>query len=257
MQLPQVGPELEPEMERLLARLVHDFESQVKGASLEEIAAIERIAGRPLPRYYRWFLWRMGRSMGPFAYKRLDFSARRILDCYENGIFKADPRFLIIGFATDPVYPGHMAYDLDHPARDDARVNVYMNGRPLLDDLSYETLREMHTHAALDVAKISTRPQRVSAVLSSPQEASVAEGLASVMAKLGFTSPIKTGPYCLLYEREDAALVGSTTLSDEVPKHQAVHLGARDQAEIRRILGILTVDAGIEVDVDEWDPELG
>jgi hypothetical protein len=106
------------------------------------------------------------------------------------------------------------------------------------------------------MAKISTQPQRVRAVLCARQETSVAECLAPVMAKLGFTSPIKTGPYCLLYEREDAALVGSTTLADEVPKNQGIGLGARDQTEIRRILGILTMDAELEVDVDEWDPEL-
>jgi hypothetical protein len=244
-------------MERLLARLAPGFESQVKGASLQEISAIERIAGRPLPQYYRWFLWRMGRSMGPFAYKSLDFSARKILDCYEKRIFKPDPRFLMIGFEADPIYSGHMAYDLDHPIRYDACVTVYMNGKPRLKHQSNETLREMHTYDALDVAKVSTRAQRVSGVLSSPQGTSVATCLAPLMARLGFSSPIKTGPYCLLYEREDAALVGSATLADDVPKRHGIRLGARDQAEIRRILGLLTMDAGLEVDVDEWEPELG
>jgi hypothetical protein len=116
---------------------------------------------------------------GQGSHKRLDFSARKILDFYEKGIFKTDQRFLMIGFSTDPICPGHMAYDLDHPVRDDARVTMYMNGKSLLEDLSHETLREMHTYDALDVAKISTQPQRVSAVLCARQEISVAECLAS------------------------------------------------------------------------------
>lgn len=255
MQLP-IGPELEPEMERLLARLVPNYASQVEGASLREIEAIEAIAGRPLPGYYRWFLWRMGRSMGPFAYRSLDFSIARILDCYDKGTFKRDPRFLMIGYETDSIYPAHMAYDFDHPARDDARVTVYMDGKPRLKDQSHETLREMHAYAALLGTHVSSQPQRVSAVLYDEQKQSVAQQLSLVMAKLGFASPIKTGAYCVLYEREDAALIGSTTLARDVPASLGIRLGARHQLEIRSILGAIVSETGVEFDLDEWDPPL-
>jgi hypothetical protein len=84
----------------------------------------------------------------------------------------------------------------------------------------------------------------------------VAELLAPVMAKLGFNSPIPTGPYCVLYEREDAALVGSTTLARSVPSLLAISLGARNQGDIRSILGTIASETGVEVDLDEWEPPL-
>jgi hypothetical protein len=253
MPLP-LGPELEPEMERLLTRLLPDFTSQVEGATPDEIEAIERLAGRPLPRYYQWFLWRMGRNMGPFAYRSLDFSAQRILAAYEDGTFEPDPRFLMIGYESDPLYPVHIAYDLDHPARDDARVTRF-DLEPLLHDKSFETLREMHAYGLL-LRKYSTQAQRLGAVLYDDQDSHVAALLVPVLAQLGFTSPIETGPYCTLYEREDAVLVGCTRLTREVPGSQPISLGARNQGEIRSILGTITTETGLEVDIDEWDPPL-
>jgi hypothetical protein len=251
----QLGPDLEPEMERLLTRLVPDFTSQVEGATPDEIEAIERLAGRPLPQYYGWFLWRMGRNMGPLAYRSLDFSAQRVLASYENGTFKPDPRFLMIGYETDPIHPLHIAYDLDYPARDDARVTRF-DGEPFLHDQSFETLREMHAYGLLLRLKYPTQAQRLGAVLYDDQDSNVAALLVPVMAKLGFTSPIETGPYCTLYEREDAMVVGCTRLTQDVPGSQPISLGARSQAEIRSILGTITTETGLEVDIDEWDPPL-
>ena len=52
--------ELEPEAEEFFLRLVPDLANQWKGATEDEIARLETIARRPLPRFYRWFLMRMG-----------------------------------------------------------------------------------------------------------------------------------------------------------------------------------------------------
>lgn len=254
MQLP-LGPDLEPAMERLLARLVPDFTPQVEGATPDEIEALERLAGRPLPQYYRWFLWRMGRNMGPFAYRTLDFSAKRILACYEDGTFKPDPRFLVIGYETDPIHPVHVAYDLDYPARDDARVTRF-DGEPFLHDQSFETLREMHAYGLLLRLKYPNQAQRLGAVLYDDQDSNVAALLVPVLAQLGFTSPIETGQHCTLSEREDAVLVGCTRLTQDVPGSLPVSLGARNQAETRSILGTISLETGLEVDIDEWDPPL-
>ncbi|PRP93717.1 hypothetical protein ENSA7_81450 [Enhygromyxa salina] len=40
--------DLEPELDELLLRIVPNLASQWRGAT-------EQIAGRPLPRFYRWF----------------------------------------------------------------------------------------------------------------------------------------------------------------------------------------------------------
>jgi len=63
------GPELptEASLEALLVRLLPGLAQQWQGAPGSEIDRIEAIAGRQLPPFYRWFLARMGRSMGPRA----------------------------------------------------------------------------------------------------------------------------------------------------------------------------------------------
>lgn len=254
MPMQRLGPDLEPEMERLLARLVPDFTSQVEGATLDDIATLERLAGQPLPRFYQWFLWRMGGNMGPFAYRSLDFSAKRILAAYEDGTFKTDPRLLMIGYETDEIYPVHIAYDFDHTARDDARV-TRATDEPLLEDQSFETFREMLTYGALSRTTVSVQAQRLEAVLSDRSARAVTSQLRPVMAKLGFTSPIETGEYCSLFERQDAVLVGFMYLGSS-PAMQAVSMGAPSQAAIRSILGEITSETGLEVGIDEWDPPL-
>jgi hypothetical protein len=113
---------LEPELEDFLLRVGPELAQQWKGSGPEEIAQIERIAGRPLPPFYRWFLTRMGQSMGPLAYPTLDFSAQRVLTCYAEELVAPHPRFLLIGYDSDELMPLHFFYDLDLPARTDARV---------------------------------------------------------------------------------------------------------------------------------------
>jgi hypothetical protein len=54
---------LEPEMESLLLRHVPKLDSQWEGASEDDIRAIEELAGQPLPRFYQWFLSRMGATL--------------------------------------------------------------------------------------------------------------------------------------------------------------------------------------------------
>jgi hypothetical protein len=242
-------------MERLLTRLVPDYAAQVEGATPDEVAAIERFAGRPLPQFYQWFLWRMGRNMGPFAYRSLDFSVETVLDNYDDGTFKPDPRFVMIGYETDPIYPVHFAYDLDEPAKDDARVTRVEAGEALLQDQSFETFREMLAYGALLRNKFARQAQRVRAVLHDEADRAVAAQLAPVMAELGFTSPIATGEYCTLYEREDDVLVGLTRLGLELSS-QAIRLGARNQEDIRGILGRISTETGLKVEIFEWDPPL-
>lgn len=256
-----LGPELEPEMEALLARVDPDFARKVQGATTREIAELEKIAGRPLPRYYRWFLWRMGRKMGPFAW-RLDFSARTVLARSKSASFKPDPRFLLIALGTDPLDPLSLAYDLDRPLRDDARVCRF-DGEPNLDDLSAETLRELHADRIL-LTKTKARPQWGGGVFfyEPPKTAypqprkTVAARLRPVMTQLGFTSPIETGPYRVLWERPDAALVASSTLANELPEQMGFHLGAGDDVEVQKILKTVTAGSGLRVDYFDWDPPL-
>jgi hypothetical protein len=78
-------PAVEPSLEALLLRVVTHLAAGWQGASAHEVAEIEAVAGRPLPAFYRWFLSRMGKSMGPMSYPTVDFSAQGVLEAYASG----------------------------------------------------------------------------------------------------------------------------------------------------------------------------
>jgi hypothetical protein len=133
---------VEPDLSRFLERLVPNIDAGWDGATSDEIAEIERLAGRPLPPFYYWFLERMGRYMGALSYASVDFSPAKILSCYQDEIEDVNPRYLLIGYENDPVVPMHTWYDLDSPLRGDALVLSQGIGDPLVQ-LEFETLREI------------------------------------------------------------------------------------------------------------------
>ena len=114
--------ELEPEIEELLLRLMPDLADRWKGATEDEIERLETIAGRELPRFYRWFLLRMGHDPGPLDYPTLDFSVPTILSAYEEPLFPPARRFFMIGYETNDMMPLHLLYDFEREVRDDAMV---------------------------------------------------------------------------------------------------------------------------------------
>src|SRR5262245_7666820 len=132
----------EPELEALLLRVVPGLEQSWRGASAQDLSELERIAGRPLPECYRWFLARMGESMGPMRYPTVDFSARGVLQAYASGAIARDSRYLLIGFEREELTPLHYYYDLDRPGRGDALVVRKLTPRDETHE-QFETLREM------------------------------------------------------------------------------------------------------------------
>src|SRR5688572_28146806 len=107
---------LESEFESLLVRLMPEADRGWRGASEAEIDEVEALAGRPLPRFYRWFLARMGHDMGGLSYPTVDFTVERVLAGNSEEHFPRDPRYFMIGFVTDEVAPLHVLYDFAHPA---------------------------------------------------------------------------------------------------------------------------------------------
>src|SRR5258705_13704761 len=101
-------------LEDLLLRIVPQLATRWAGAPQQEIEAIERRAGRPLPAFYRWFLAKMGASMGPASFGRIDFRAQTVLSVTLPQ--EAEGQFVLIGHQTDPMTYYH-CYDLDYPNR--------------------------------------------------------------------------------------------------------------------------------------------
>ena len=240
-------------MEELLLRLVPDLHQHWKGVTEDEIERIQEIAGHPLPRFYRWFLLRMGHSMGPISYPTLDFSASKVLACYAEELFLPYPRFLMIAYESDDVMPLHLLYDFKYPARDDAMVTKrHANGGATYD--RFETFREMLAWGEIWSRGVDTRAQRCGGLLRTTSGI-VKDELDPVMKSLGFTTPIPTGPYCGLYEGDQASMVTSRTPGDEPDLH-SFDLGGPSAGRLRRILGEIATETSIEVKVKEWEPPL-
>lgn len=242
------------EVEDLLLRTVPGLAEQWRGATPDEVEQLERIAGRPLPRFYRWFLSRMGQSMGPLAYPSKDFSARRVLDCYARKIVAPNPRFLLIGYESDEMMP-HAFYDLDAPARGDATVTA----RDASDDDDpidrFETLQEMLSWSALFRFQFEQMSQKCEGTLYR-EDSEPLSLLAPVLSSLGFTQPITTGRYCGLYERADALMLCGGTPRENLEDVRTFRLGGSNAGALRRILGEVAKESSLEVEVNTWTPAL-
>jgi hypothetical protein len=244
---------LEDPLEQVFLRIDPTLPEQWKGATEEQIDAIEGIAGRPLPEFYRWFLQRMGEDMGTMAYDIVDFSAETILAIYEHGHVTSDGRHLLIGYNEDDIMPVHIFYDLDRPARGDCMVGQMEFGDSV-PQVTFETFREMIGWGNFTNRSVRMKPQVCSGLMS------VADGLVrphvdEVMKDLGFSNLLPSGPFCSLHERGDVTMsyTGAPRLA---PKMLVFNVGGPDEGTLRRILGAFTVSGYLSVDVDEWKPPL-
>ncbi|MFE8602195.1 SMI1/KNR4 family protein [Archangium violaceum] len=253
--MPETEIDSEPEMEELLLRVVPGLAKEWRGSSPDEIAQIERIAGRPLPSFYRWFLSRMGQSMGALSHPTLDFSAQRVLSCYAEGEVAPDPRFLLIAYESDEMMPLHLFYDFSAPERNDALVTKRgAQGGELYD--MFETLREMLARSALFAFRLLREMPQQCNGFAEGNDPDFLSRLDPVMSRLGFTQPISTGRICRLYERPDAVMICDGVprlgLGDGVP----FSLGGSSSGALRRILGEIATESSLRVSVRKWSPEL-
>lgn len=241
-------------METLLLQLMPELSSIWEGVGSEEIDRIEEVAGRPLPPFYRWFLSRFGRTMGPLTYRSLDFSCEVVLAAYANARVEHDPRYLLIAYDHDPVYPNHAFYDLDSPARDDALIM----GCEYLDEEDFtprfETLREMIAWGALFTHGVRKHPQRCTGMFEISGGDALPQ-LQPVLEALGFSTPIATGRYCGVFRGPNMDLVSRST-PGENPHLQAFDIGATDAMTIRSLLGEVAHATSLELEIRRWDPVL-
>lgn len=245
--------EVESQMEGLLLRTVPGLAEQWRGTTPAVIEKIERIAGRPPPPFYLWFLNCMGQSMGPLAYPTLDFSAERVLACYAQKRVKPDPRFLLIAHESDEMMPLHLFYDFKEPARDDALVTSReAQGGALAN--RFETLREMLAWGAVSLFRIHKAPQSCSGSLTG-DEPDFLTNLDAVMSSLGFDQPISTGPLCRVYERPDAAMVCRGTPKVKLGHRRTFQLGGSSEGSLRRVLGEIATARVLELTVKQWGRE--
>ena len=242
----------EPELEALLLRLSPQLSSEWIGSPPDEIAQLEHYAERPLTPFYYWFLRKMGRSMGSFRYVTIDFSPATIMASYRKGLATRDSQFFLIGYNSYEMMPIHLFYDLDVPARNDARV-INKNAGGYTVQVNFETLREDFAWRALRGFGVETSPVRCEGSFKADGAEVLAE-INPLMERLGFKRPVPTGGFCGLFERPDATMVCRGTPKDALANLLFFSLGAEDEGTIRRILGSIATDSSISVKIDEWVP---
>jgi len=251
--------ELEPEMDALLQRLVPTIMNEWQGAKDQEIVQIEKIvrevAGEELPKFYRWFLMRMGQSMGPLRTPGMDYSALTVISRYKkdknSSKDEGGNKFLLIGQCSEDVLPLNMYYDFQYPARDDVRVTKQASDGG--DDFpQFETFREMIAWNAMLTFRVEKFNRLCKGTLYDDSGENIFLKFDPVMFSLGFAKPsVPTGPLCGLYESSEAAMVTLDVIGFEGDASDgfAFTLGGTDQNILRRILGAIATETDLVLDV--------
>lgn len=196
----------ETDIEKLLLRLVPNLAAEWEGATPDEIQKIRGIAGQDLPLFYLWFLSKMGRQTGRLSEWFGSYTVSEILMGLESEEFDSEPPLLLIGQTPGEISHGThggVYYDLTQQVRNDAKVLVR-------DKMWSETLREYLAETVLRHFIIKGAAQRAFGTFQG-EPGEVTKTLRPLMAELGFTCPIETGPFCLLYERRDVTLIAKSS----------------------------------------------
>ncbi|WP_146658424.1 SMI1/KNR4 family protein [Enhygromyxa salina] len=243
---------VETEFEALLERLVPGCGAHCVGASLAEIDELEAFVGQPLPPFYRWFLTKMGRNMGPLGYPRVDMSVGTLLSIYRSGFKPPRASLLLVASEADDIMPMYMFCDLAKRTRDDALVCSYEKNGGVRQDEA-ETLRE---DIAWGVFIRSRFPgsQQCSGMFRD-EGGDVLGSLEPVLERFQFETLHRSGPRCGLYECENAALDCVVPPGDGFEPDMSFTLRG-DETTIRSILGVIGVETSLAIRIERWTPPL-
>lgn len=229
---------------------VPDFAQQIKGCTsteLEQMEAIAReVSGRPLPRFYLWFLETMGAQMGRLKPPRsqIDYSAQAILTAYQSGRVRRVSGYFLVGVIDGPLEEFHLHLNLLRQTENDAPV-VKMSGRmgphdP--EDELYDSLQENFAHRLFKYECVRQfHCVREGGIYADPEAEPprTAADMNSAFLKMGFERMPITGMRCPMYYRRDAAVCLWTPPTNDPDEGYALTIGAVDERTAARTLEIL------------------
>ncbi|NMO18767.1 SMI1/KNR4 family protein [Pyxidicoccus fallax] len=234
----------------LVERYDPGYSRKVRGASPEEIADLEELAGQPLSECHREFLARMGRNMGGLEVEGVDFHIERITEFYRSGEWTPPPGYILLAIQEDDP---QMDYYLECPrpgARDCPVVRFPSMGEfsketyfypldPSLSDfllaLAFSEKRmEALEHQRLLTPSTGHRQQEPN-ILSTP--AALLRVLEERALRLGFKRVARSSGAYRFYESPDAALYARL---DDEGGLRGVTVGASKVRELERISDILS-----------------
>jgi hypothetical protein len=198
---------------RLVARWDETFASAVRGASEEEVRALEHLAGRPLPDSYRDFLLTMGRSMGPFhPYDgNADLRIETVADYYRTTTWKPARDLLCIGREVGG--SGTDYYLETVPGAAEPRVVLAVEGDDSFVPMEiYETFPNLLFHLAFLMLRMNRMKFRAELAPSGrvPWDERTSgkrvDAFGRLAEKHGFELVPNTRPAAAAYSRADAGL---------------------------------------------------
>lgn len=256
-----------PQVEALLEFLHPGFSRLVEGNTDAEIEALQAlVAPEPLPEFYRWFLKRMGRNLGPFVYPRHDFSASTLVALHQEGVLEPDPDHeeLLIGFDHTYTYVGpvHMVYNFTKRTAFDAQVDSGTVEGSIGSVLS-ETFVELFCYHKFHAHRIDCFPAYLRCILETdwahyqpvPDGHSLLDELEPALLSMGFESMLSHGIRGGLYNRADIALVTSASQRRETAPLHVVTIGGESEAAIKLVLGEVLAQTGLTMSRPKWGKE--
>lgn len=202
----------------LLGKYDPDFPSSIRGAPPDLIERLTTLDGRSLPPLYQEFLLRMGSDLGTLDIPNLVFEIDQIIEFYESRDWRPPPRYLLVAMEMQDPYFDYFL-DLESPESSDfgvvrfesegtavlqGRVHPWFHSfRDMLFSLGFLAKRVKRLPYQLDLLASPTKKQ---ATGQSPGE--LVSAVETLALRMGFKRLSHVSPFCLLLDRDDAAIYG-------------------------------------------------
>lgn len=230
-----------------IALFNHMFLNRIRGATTEEIDALEVILGSPLPEVYRSFLSYMGNDMGGLEVFNADMTLTTVREYCEDALWFPPKQYTLIGEAWDDPYDDLYLDSNDtleeprvvrFPTYDDpSEIDEILQDCFMVEELS---LPRMLFRYAFDQFLMARFPVKVRAGKYLETEGVFGQ-TDDILLKLGFERHRFSGPWNGYYQRCDAI----AHIRKPAGYAMGLKLHGRDYKETRRIAAILKDNLGL------------
>lgn len=238
------------ELLNLLERYVSGYRRLIQGAQNWRVKELEETFGRPLPEFYQEFARTMGLSGGPLLANVDGYEPTQVAEHYRFASMEMPPRRFLFVFGDPSLDDAHYWLDLEARSEDgDCQVVRMPFGESAWETelVRYHlSLKEMLFVWAMENVCLPVFPFQAGYFVTPSQfvagGGSEVEELAGRFEQLGFRR-LSYPRYCLLLEREDAAL--------EIVRRPGrsgcwFRIGGREQMEFKRFQAIVEDMEGVE-----------
>lgn len=201
-----------------LSKYDSDFPSSIRGASPDLVERLTTLVGRALPSLYQEFLLRMGGSLGSLDIPNLVFEVDQIIEFYETRGWRPPPRYLLVAMEMQDPYFDYFL-DLESPENSDfSVVRFESEGTAVLQGRThpwFHSFRDMLFSFGFLTKRVKSLPHQLD-LLASPtkklatgqSQGQLVSAVETLALRMGFKRLSHASSFCLLLDRDDAAIYG-------------------------------------------------